>query len=701
MTFHALAALALAALAACTVLRGTPLLAAKKSGGKARGPARTNSAPRARKPRTKAAAPSGGPSRPVPARAPAGIGAPRWGFGRMGGALERYKDRAGGLGRKDLLFGARAWDSVRALVRAVHGPDDPRVWAALSRAAGFALESGEEPSAAAACAAAALDGLERAAAALASAGAGQAEVPGAPGSPSPRGGDASEPAGFAPFAGTGAAFRPDLFLRVAGTGTGAAPGRAAELPRVPWSVPGGGEAPVPAERNAQASPFELRSIGRFYPEGIDGSDCAWDSGPGEDWPVGEETGYARMTLEAAGEALLKLPGRDPSEPLPEPCASLGEAVWPVPAGGVPSTGPWERDPAVSPESLRAELAAAEGLLGPGSKEALVTRSRLGALLAGRARPGDAEADGEAKALLKEASEGLDALLGREDGDAKDAMERYAMFLAGDVKPPSAIARYGRNPTEGELLEAMELCYAVCRARIDEGSPPSDETLREPSFRTSALMAGVLLKLGRKDPAMKLVAELIPQAEAALGKLHPDTLALNSHLANLILVTEGPTDLAVSTRVTILDEIRFVYGGRAAEVLRELLVLADTLTGNGKHLASLGVMAEALEILEAPGGPPGGWEAMEIRAAMCDGFIKCRDYRSARLVIALASPPASPCPLPGAGEEIGVLCLLGLGFASFCEKDVAGGLEAFRGAVSLHGEDPPDSRSLALSLDCLG
>jgi hypothetical protein len=151
-------------------------------------------------------------------------------------------------------------------------------------------------------------------------------------------------------------------------------------------------------------------------------------------------------------------------PVPPPAYSLEQATSPGP--DVP--------PDPLPGELRRDLAAAELAAGPRSREALAARSRLGEALAGEAAiaglPGPAGGDGnplarEARGLLRSASEGLDALLGRSHPDSLDARERLARFLAGGSGPglPPVPFRDELPPRE-ELREALAIYLETAAVR---------------------------------------------------------------------------------------------------------------------------------------------------------------------------------------------------------------------------------------------
>jgi hypothetical protein len=174
-----------------------------------------------------------------------------------------------------------------------------------------------------------------------------------------------------------------------------------------------------------------------------------------------ETRFARKVM-AALRARLDRAGL----PVPPPAYCLLQLLHPAP--DVPPA------PAPLPGELRAVLAAAELEAGPRSREALVTRSRLGEALADNAAladmPGPSGGEGhslarEARGLLRSASEGLDELLGREHPDALDARERLARFLSGGSGPGlPAEPLPGESPPQDELREALAIYLETAAVR---------------------------------------------------------------------------------------------------------------------------------------------------------------------------------------------------------------------------------------------
>jgi hypothetical protein len=89
-------------------------------------------------------------------------GWPDWDFPALGDFLATMRKGAEVNVQNGIhAHAAYVWDLLRAFVKAIYGPGDPRSWAALSRAARCLLAAGEFPEAAGRAAAAALAGLER------------------------------------------------------------------------------------------------------------------------------------------------------------------------------------------------------------------------------------------------------------------------------------------------------------------------------------------------------------------------------------------------------------------------------------------------------------------------------------------------------------------------------------------------------------
>jgi tetratricopeptide (TPR) repeat protein len=648
----------------------------------------------------------------------------------------------------------RYWDVLRALALALYGPGDPRVWGALSRAARALLDEGAEIEAAAACAAGALEGLERAALAPGAAGV-------RPGEP-------------------GCGGNPEAASVNGASAAGAADG--ADQAGAPPPAPGADRA----------------------------------IGPGEPWPRREEIEFARKTLDAARAALAL---RSPDAPFPAPSPGAGEAIWPLrSSGGVPEPGP---------DALREELASAEGRAGTGSREALDVRSRLGAALA--AMPGHAGAGspGEARALLREASEGLDALLGADRQDALEAKERYAAFLKGDFgegRPLLGSGPEGRPP-EGDLKEAFELYGQILKARSDffkaeveepPGPPlsprrspgragpfplvfdmlPEDaaplagpaealredgaflagpaaalredgaflagpaEALREDGAflagpaaalredgaflegpaaalkspaplpgnadaalkravpaRTSAVAPSprgrsnfeatltasvhcseVAFELNLRETARRLRASAFLAGEEELDPYHPIMLRIMAGFSESGL-WEGATLDDVSKMARFAAEgMREVLGFRSRETLRATGRLAAMVRRQGKSLYAMSLMAEVLEVLEAAGGSgdPSGRDAKSLRVSIAEALCETGDAASAPLVIGPAGTPG-----PEWGKECAVRALRVLGLSSQRSGDAPGAERHLRRALEIHGPAPGDSAAYAVSLGVLG
>jgi tetratricopeptide (TPR) repeat protein len=134
---------------------------------------------------------------------------------------------------------------------------------------------------------------------------------------------------------------------------------------------------------------------------------------------------------------------------PSPALSLAEALYPGrPSGAAGSPFPSSRE-------LRARLAEAEGPggPGPGSREALVAKSLLGAEIRDSGGRGAAR---EGVALMREAAEGLERLAGGRHVDCLAAMERFARSCAGFSGHGRVLPAGVERPSSANRREALKL-----------------------------------------------------------------------------------------------------------------------------------------------------------------------------------------------------------------------------------------------------
>jgi hypothetical protein len=502
---------------------------------------------------------------------------------------------------------------------------------------------------------------------------------------------------------------------------------------------------------------EASSPGRGVGDGV-----PKETGPGLDWPAQKETEYARATLLAARKAIEALPDRDSASPFPKPCASLAEAMWPEPPGG-PTPSHWyePREPMADPCAMREEIAALEGEHGPRNREALVLRSRLGWILAGRAWPADAEAQAEARTLLRDSFLALDAPGGGADRDAADAMERYGFFLIGRTWPSRALPSYDRFPTDEELGEARALFNRLNRlpCREEHLSPDGRVPLRV--HRAALALAEISVLSGDFESAVGMLSDNRQELKQGLGDRHPLTLAADSLLALAVERLTGPVKEVQRFRLGNLRDARDAMGACAPETLRHAVLTSDVMNNAFKPKPAGLFRAVVLEALEnmgtsfspelpesgglpgAPGlsvppvppvpsgvpeqsdrsGVPEGfrlpeasrtgagperseaalraWEACEIRLFLANALISKRDRESCAQALSRVREPSGPPPLPGLREELRISRLVMEAPLRYWSNDRAGALATYRESLALHGDDPPDSDTLAITLEGVG
>jgi tetratricopeptide (TPR) repeat protein len=328
-------------------------------------------------------------------------GWPAWRFPPMAPPLEDARRKAErNADATNFYESTFAWDGLRALALRVYGPDDPRPWAALSRAARNLLDSEKQTEAT----------------------------------------------------------------------------KASEL--TPSNVP---ELAELLRRTATISLDAAR--------GLAGPPCQGGTGgrPASGDAMDQEIAFARETAKELDDWVARL-GRPPHATFPGPFASASSVIYPG-FEAAQRDLPWK-----SAEDFRLLLAREEspGGSGPGTVEALSLRSRLGGEIFDS---GDPTREKEALDLLREASEGLDTLLGPGDTGALDAKIRLARCLAG-------LAGSGR------LLETM-----------DEVPPPERLRAAEALLREALSLAG-----GLPAPLR-------------------NSYALNTHLklARVLCLLKGPRD----------------------------------------------------------------------------------------------------------------------------------------------------------------
>ncbi|MDR1037400.1 MAG: hypothetical protein LBT40_12825 [Deltaproteobacteria bacterium] len=329
----------------------------------------------------------------LPERPPLPKGWPKWSFPPMGPVLEKmllFVELT--QAEEDGLSAAHQWDGLRALIRQIHGPNDPRGWACLSRSARALADYAWMP----------LGNV-----------------------PVEKRESQKNAAAFI-SAGAVAAFRRDgLSLNV--------------FPPVsrPELRPGGGAGETGAKAKARTGARkEAKATGK---EGAKNGEAGWDRSA--------ELAFAEKTL---ATVMSRIRSRDGGPmPPPPPLVSLQEALYP---GLLHDDG---KDTFPSIEKLRSDLEAAEAPGGPGpaSREALVLRSLLGAELWDMEV---FEAEEEAMDLMRKSSEGLAKLLGLKDPDTMIAKERYARRLADMPCPwkVASFAQTTLSSLDCELAERL-------------------------------------------------------------------------------------------------------------------------------------------------------------------------------------------------------------------------------------------------------
>jgi hypothetical protein len=498
-----------------------------------------------------------------------------------------------------------------------------------------------------------------------------------------------------------------------------------------------------------------------------------------------ETEFAREVLEASRRAAGRLPGRDPGLPFPAPAYHIGAGLYP----GLHIRAP------VSPcaDDLRIELAEADQE-GAGSAKALELRSRLGEALADEeawararvttlapGRPGTSGASGasgtsgdsgdsgaspdssgtpgvtgerSAEGLLRSASEGLDALLGRTHPDSLSARERLARFLAGGSGPgvpPLPLAC--ELPPAGDLREAEEAFLETSRAWSGTGRPaappqagaspkrhaaprnaaaaaslPSSGDFR--SFAAAGLAAGCALLAGTSPERGRLYPETGRAAEKALGEdnqLMPEFMTFEAERLRLAGDLRGSEKKLMKAAFLL----RLHRGAHAREIHGPFLRHALATLRNGDPLCAMESCCSALASMEetdrggavpAPGSAPAPWDAAAVpglppgrpgrdrlaaRILMAECVLAANGPLTASRVLAPLTdalpdlPPSADGPgtWPWPSELAGrALCVAGKAASRLGQGPGAAAL--LRRALDTLGPEPDDPRYLEDALALL-
>jgi hypothetical protein len=546
---------------------------------------------------------------------------------------------------------AHRWDGLRALARLVLGPDDPRVWALLSRSARSLSDTAESLGSlhgpetleyhiqmlarsnyltgAASMAAGALAGLRDAGTAL-PVSSGIMEAPGT---------DASWRAA------------PDTAGQAWETHGRAAPDTAGQAVKTD-----GRAAPDTA---GQAGETDRRAA------------------PATAGQAGETRGQrkARIAETAFAEATLaKCLGHRVSPPNdlkpPHPVKTLGAAVYSgryVPEG--------DSDIYLSIGQLRERLSLAEcpDGPGPGSREALVLRSTLGRELSDSGGRGTYA---ESLALLKEASAGLDALAGARDPDSLAAKERLARRLFGLAGPARIVPGRFDMPTTGETRLSLKLFREL-------------ETLAPAGrwgdcLRRRAGLGAFLAEFALSDrPGSGNAESHMSQIRSWLHPSEPPgldaELARDAFDLGEIMLRHGRTREGLLFHVRALDLRRLLLGFRHPETASSLVRSGDLLCSG--EMEDLGCHDWAVAL-----------EALETRGVRYERFRADLEFRIGRTFLFWYDAPlAAPLLSRSLGryraafgemsqESLETAALLGL--ALFWSGDVGGADGTFRALAGL-------------------
>jgi hypothetical protein len=370
----------------------------------------------------------------------------------------------------------------------------------------------------------------------------------------------------------------NFFSRAAVLAAGAAEAlRDPSLKLPPASAPG----PRPAGSSAGAG--DAGEAGGTSPDREDGGMPAETAG--QEWDRAGE-------LASAEETLRRLLAKAPSAggPPPATARSFAEAMLP---GNSPEAG---KGCLPSSGELRAMLDAAEGPggPGPGSREALVLRSLLGAEIWDT---GDWSRTNEALELLKEASRGLDELAGESDPDSLDARERRARRLGGLYGHAAVIPRRPAVPTPNNVIEAEKLFRS-----LEELAPagPKGESLR---LRAAFFAAGISPweEPSTKDQ-LRMLKALDSYASSFLEEERSPGLEMARRDFDLAeLLRRSAIDLN-GTRFAMnsLSYRRNLLGCHHPETAASLARMGDALFSDDSPEKACAYWALALEALEGQG-----------------------------------------------------------------------------------------------------
>ncbi|MDR1035853.1 MAG: hypothetical protein LBT40_04595, partial [Deltaproteobacteria bacterium] len=354
-----------------------------------------------------------------------------------------------------------------------------------------------------------------------------------------------------------------------------------------------------------------------------------------DWPVDEpywvrrarswsravELGFARETL----DMILAMAPSAAADP-PPPARSLSEAIYP---GTAPEAG---TDPYPPAAEFRARLQAAEGPggPGPGSREALVLRSLLGAELWDT---GGRERSAEALGLLEEAYGGLDWLSGWRAPESLDARERLARRLGGMYGRGAVLPAVRPDLPEtldpGHVGRAVELFRGL--ERLAPGGPEGEAMRRSASMFASGLFYRDAKEEFRSMEFVTSAFEMMADMEDSEPELGPCRDCLD--MAELLrrFGTAPPQLVALFFAMSADRHLRLL-GGRHPETAAAIARAADLWHYGLFECRPAPHWAKALEALEGLGERYETFRAeLEIRVARWD--IK-DDYTGIRMMVDL-------------------------------------------------------------------